>query len=61
MSDYRIDAAIEAMRAKRKELQHAPLDRIWEDLALVCIAGFLEAQKRSAEDNLRRLSQGGAN
>lgn len=39
--DQRIEAACAAMRAKRVELQHAPLDRIYGDLFAAAITAYL--------------------
>jgi len=53
--------AAEAMRLKRAELQAQPLDRIWRELAATCLNAFDKACKDQADENVRRLSRGGAN
>lgn len=60
-NDTRIIAAAEAMRIKRAELQAQPLDRIWRELAYAGITAFQKKGQQEAEENVTRLSRGGAN
>lgn len=50
-----LDAAAQAMEAKRQELIAKPLARIWQELAAAGLKAAASARKRALDDDLANL------